>query len=138
MAGVRGGCAWQVCVVGVRGGCAWRVGVAGWGESSSYSLQEAHASLVARKKRGTPLQRGIRFKRIGMMVPHGRPLAARVLKVSNVPLVTDYADLKALIERYGACDGLVIPSDGGGKLASHILAVGADGPRQHHTPRCAG
>lgn len=81
-------------------------------------LQEAQASLVLKKRRDTPLQRGLLVKNIASGQAAVRPKAMRVLKVSNVPLVTDNADLKALIERYGACDGLVIPSDGGGKVGT--------------------
>jgi len=81
-------------------------------------LKHAAAALVLKKKRGTPLQRGLLVKNIRLGQEAIRPKAMRVLKVSNVPLVTDKADLKALIERYGACDGLVIPSDGGGKVGT--------------------
>ena len=38
--------------------------------------------------------------------------------MSNVPLQADKDNLKALIERYAMCEGLVIPSDGGGKVGS--------------------
>ncbi len=78
----------------------------------------AHGDPLPKTKRGTPLQRGLLSKKIGMAPPHGRPVAARVLRVANVPLQTDEANLKALCERYGVCEGLVIPSDGGGKVAS--------------------
>ena len=77
-------------------------------------LQEAHGSLVAKKTRGTPLQRGLLFKRIGMAPRHGGALAARLLKLSNVPLATEEADVKVLLERFGTCEGLVLPKDGGG------------------------
>ena len=89
-------------------------------------LQEAQASLVAKKKRGTPLQRGLLFKRIGMAPHHGRALAARVLRVANVPLHIEAANLQELIERYGVCEGLVIPSDGGAPQpdVSHQRAYG--------------
>lgn len=78
----------------------------------------AHGDPLPKTKRGTPLQRGLLSKKIGMAPPHGRPVAARVLRVANVPLQTDEANLKALCERYGVCEGLVIPSDGGGKVGS--------------------
>ena len=86
-------------------------------------LQEAHGSLVAKKTRGTPLQRGLLFKRIGMAPQHGGATAARLLKLSNVPLTTEEADLKALIERFGRCEGLVLPKDGAGKPGTVYKAM---------------
>ena len=46
-------------------------------------LQEAQSSLIAKKKRGTPLQRGMLFKRIGMAPPHGAPRAKKMLKLTR-------------------------------------------------------
>lgn len=87
-------------------------------------LQEAQASLVLKKKRGTPLQRGLLAKGIHMGHKAQRPLARRMLKLSNVDALRfSQEHLKALIEQYGACEGLVIPSDGGGKLGSVYKAM---------------
>ena len=47
-----------------------------------------------------------------------RPRARRMLKVSNVPLQAAKENLRALIDQYAPCEGLVIPSDGGGKVGS--------------------
>ena len=86
-------------------------------------LKHAAAALVLKKKRGTPLQRGLLFKRIGMAPQHGGATAARLLKLSNVPLTTEEADLKALIERFGRCEGLVLPKDGAGKPGTVYKAM---------------
>ena len=85
------------------------------------------ASLVLKKKRGTPLQRGLLVKSIKMGHQAQRPLARRMLKVSNVPLQADKENLKALIDQYAPCEGLVIPSDGGGKIGAPAQRVRARG-----------
>ena len=86
-------------------------------------LQQAHASLVSKRTRGSPLQRGVLFKRIGMAPPHGRRLAARVVRVSNVPLRVDAQTVATMLGRYGVCEGVVIPSGGGGKVGSAYKAT---------------
>ena len=81
-------------------------------------LRHETPALVAPRARATPLRRGQLFKAIGATPVVDRPRAGRTLKVAGVPLGAGGAAVRQLVELHGACEGVVIPSDGGGKIGT--------------------